>query len=210
MIGRSLSKTVIHTTRRAVAAAITTVGRERQRYKIEAGRTSLGACGERVVLSLPFILAGADGISVGDDTYVGPGAYISAVNTTVTIGRKVMLSPHVAIVAGDHNTSVLGRFMRDVYEKRETDDLPVVVSDDVWIGTRAIILKGVTIGRGAVVAAGAIVTRDVPPYAVVAGVPARLVHMRFDPEQIERHERELYGQVLTKGGARPDTPHHSL
>jgi maltose O-acetyltransferase len=209
MIGRSLVETATHATRVAATAAIATVGRGRQRYKIKAVRSSLGACGERVELSLPLILAGADSIFVGDDTYIGPGTYISAVNTTVTIGRKVMLSPHVAIIAGDHNTGVVGRFMRDVYEKRETDDLPVVVSDDVWVGTRAIILKGVTIGRGAVVAASAVVTRDVPPYAVVAGVPARLLHMRFDPEQIERHERELYGRVLSKCGAQSDPPHHS-
>jgi acetyltransferase-like isoleucine patch superfamily enzyme len=177
--------------------ATTAIGRERQRLKVEALRSSLGCCGERVVLSLPLILAGADTISIGDDTYIGPGAYISAVNTTVVIGRKVMLSPYVAIIAGDHNTAVVGRFMRDVYEKRETDDVPVTVSDDVWLGTRAVILKGVTIGRGAVVAAGAIVTRDVPPYAIVAGVPARVVRRRFDDAEMERHELALYGRVLT-------------
>lgn len=59
------------------------------------------------------------------------------------------------------------------------------VGHDVWIGARAIVLDGVTIGSGAIVAAGALVTSDVPPYGIVAGVPARLLKMRFDPVAIE-------------------------
>ena len=58
-------------------------------------------------------------------------------------------------------------------EKRADDDLGVVIDDDVWVGTRTIILHGVKIGRGAVIAAGAVVTKSIPPYAVAAGVPAR-------------------------------------
>jgi acetyltransferase-like isoleucine patch superfamily enzyme len=60
----------------------------------------------------------------------------------------------------------------------------VVVGNDVWIGTRAIILSGVTIGDGAIIGAGAVVTRNVPPYAVVAGVPAKVIRFRYTQEQI--------------------------
>ena len=60
----------------------------------------------------------------------------------------------------------------------------IIIGDDVWIGYRATILDGVTIGQGAVVAAGAVVTKNVPPYAVVAGIPARVVRKRFDEETI--------------------------
>jgi acetyltransferase-like isoleucine patch superfamily enzyme len=68
----------------------------------------------------------------------------------------------------------------------------LTIEDDVWIGYGAIILSGVTISRGAVVAAGAVVTRNVPPYAIVAGNPARPIGARFDPQQIKRHEALLY------------------
>lgn len=61
----------------------------------------------------------------------------------------------------------------------------VKVGNDVWIGARVMIKGGVTIGDGAVIAAGAIVTKDVPPYAIVAGVPAKIIHYRFDPHTIE-------------------------
>ena len=73
----------------------------------------------------------------------------------------------------------------------------MTVADDVWIGYGAIVFSGVTVGRGAVVAAGAVVTKSVPPYAVVAGVPARVVGARFTPDEIVRHETAIYGRVLT-------------
>jgi acetyltransferase-like isoleucine patch superfamily enzyme len=81
--------------------------------------------------------------------------------------------------------------MADVHEKRECDDEPIWIEDDVWIGTRAIVLKGVRLGRGSVVAAGAVVTHDVPAYSVVAGVPARVVSERFDAETLAQHEAIL-------------------
>lgn len=68
----------------------------------------------------------------------------------------------------------------------------VLIDEDFWIGTGAIILSNCHIGRGAVVAAGAVVTKDVPPYAVMAGVPARIIASKFSSEQIMNHERNLY------------------
>lgn len=131
-------------------------------------------------------------ISVGNDVFLGEGTHIQAAETTVDIGNKVMFGPNVSIVAGNHNTSLVGRFMKDVKTKRPQDDLPVRIEDDVWIGYRAIIGNGVTVGRGSIVAMGAVVTKDVPPYCIAAGVPARVLKTRFDLETILQHENELY------------------
>lgn len=130
-------------------------------------------------------------ISVGDDVSIGPGATLLSTESTIKIGNKVMFGPNVTIIGGDHNTSQIGRFMYDVHEKRPEDDLPVVIEDDVWIGCGAIILKGVTIGRGSIVAAGAVFNQDVPPYSIVGGVPARVLKYRFDEKQIREHESLL-------------------
>lgn len=70
-------------------------------------------------------------------------------------------------------------------------DAPVVIEDDVWCGANVTILKGVTIGRGSVVAAGAVVTKSFPPYSIIGGVPAKLIKMRFSPEEIVQHEALL-------------------
>jgi maltose O-acetyltransferase len=110
----------------------------------------------------------------------------------IRIGNKVMFGPEVMILAGDHNTSVVGQFMYDVSWKRPEDDRDVTIDDDVWIGSRAIILRGVVVGRGAIVAAGAVVTKNVPPYSMVGGVPARVLKFRWDVDTILRHEEMLY------------------
>lgn len=130
-------------------------------------------------------------ISVGEDVYVGPGACLIASQSYIDIGSKVMLGPNVTIIGGDHNIMILGRYMFDVNEKLPENDMPIVIQDDVWIGTGAIIMKGVTIGKGSVVAAGSLVRSDVPPYSIVGGVPARMLKMRFNAEEIEIHEKLL-------------------
>jgi acetyltransferase-like isoleucine patch superfamily enzyme len=130
-------------------------------------------------------------ISVGDDVYIGPGAYFSALKG-ISIGKGVMFGPRVSILGGDHNVELTGQPMFKNHEKRESDDLPVKICEDAWIGAGATILKGVTIGRGAIVAAASVVTRDVAPYAVVAGCPAKMMRMRGTVEQILAHELDCY------------------
>lgn len=108
-----------------------------------------------------------------------------------------MFGPHVFMITGGHRMDVIGRYMKDIRndEKLPENDQNIVVEGDNWIGANAIILKGVTIGKGAVVAAGAIVTKDVPPYAVVGGVPAKIIKMRFDMQSIRDHEKMLLNTI---------------
>lgn len=153
-------------------------------------RPAFRKIGRRVTFS-PFDHFSYATISLGDDVSISVGAHFSATESEIVIGNKVMFGPNVTIMGGDHNISRIGRYMYDVVEKLPENDLPVTIEDDVWVGTGAIILKGVTVGRGAVVAAGAVVVRDVPPYAIVGGVPARVLRMRWKAETIAEHERLL-------------------
>ena len=84
----------------------------------------------------------------------------------VTIGDHVMCGPNVSIITANHPLDAMARRRGDTVVK------PITIGNDVWIGTGAIILPGVTVGDGAVIAAGAVVKDDVPPYTMVAGVPA--------------------------------------
>lgn len=133
-------------------------------------------------------------IHVGDDVYLGIRPILVATRARIQIGSKVMFGPEVTIRGGNHTTEYVGRFMADIRddEKRPEDDRGVVVEDDVWVGTRAIILHGVTIGRGAIIAAGAVVAKNVPPYAIAGGLPARVLKFRWDVPTILQHEESLY------------------
>lgn len=147
-------------------------------------------CGRNVIFS-PWDRFSYETISIGSDVYIGPCAIFRASDSAITIGNKVMFGPRVTIMGGDHNFSVVGRCMFDVKEKTEDDDLPVYISDDVWVGACVTILKGVKIGRGAIVAAGALVIHDVPEYSIVGGVPAKVMRYRFSESEVFEHEKAL-------------------
>jgi acetyltransferase-like isoleucine patch superfamily enzyme len=109
---------------------------------------------------------------------------------SIELGAFTAVSPDVRIVAGgNHNSAHLGQYpfslmhSADVPERQKVER--VTIGSDVWIGTGAILIGDLTVGHGAVVGAGAVVTRDVPPYAIVGGTPARVIRMRHAPVVVE-------------------------
>lgn len=131
--------------------------------------------------------------AIGEDVYIGKGCLFVCSDAELTIRNHVMFGPNVTIVTGDHRTDIVGKFMSNVTvaDKLPENDLPITIEGDNWIGANATILKGVNIGRGAIVASGALVLKDVPPYSIVGGVPAKKIGMRFTDEEIKKHESEL-------------------
>lgn len=128
-----------------------------------------------------------DSVSVGDYVFINRNAHISA---NVQIGHFVQFGAYVSIVGGDHEVDVVGIPMR-FSNRAAMDEQLTVIEDDSWIGHGAILMAGVRIGRGAIVAAGSVVTKDVPPYAIVGGVPAKLIRSRFTEEQQAIHNLAL-------------------
>ncbi|HYI10638.1 MAG TPA: acyltransferase [Thermoanaerobaculia bacterium] len=108
-------------------------------------------------------------LTVGDHTFIGTGTEIDVLQS-VTIGAHTLIAPNVFITDHTHNTAAGARL-----DEQGSRSAPVVIGSDAWIGTRSVIMAGVTIGDGAIVGAGAVVTKDVAQNAVVAGVPARAI-----------------------------------
>lgn len=123
-------------------------------------------------------------IEVGDNVFMGLNTVI---NTTVpvNIGDNVMFGRSVTIMGGDHNISEVGTPMRFV--KTGGKNVPVKIEKDAWIGSNVIILKGVTIGEGAVVAAGSVVVKSLPPYSVCVGNPCKPKRLRFNDDDLQKH-----------------------
>lgn len=114
----------------------------------------------------------ADDLSIGDNSGIGVNSLISS---GVTIGNDVMMGPDCMIFTQNHSTTDTTAPM---WRQGFTEKRNVRIGNDVWIGARVIILPGVTIGDGAVIGAGSIVTHDVNPYTIVAGNPARVIRRR--------------------------------
>jgi len=163
-------------------------------------RRAFSRCGRHFIFD-PNGHYNFENIEVGNDVSIGDGAILLCSDSRIILGNKVMFGPKVTVIGGDHNTSQVGRFMYDVHEKRPEDDQDVVFEEDVWVGSGAIILNGVRVGRGSIIAAGAVVNKAVPPYTIVGGVPARRISRRFkDLETVLQHEEVLYpaGQRLSR------------
>jgi acetyltransferase-like isoleucine patch superfamily enzyme len=137
-----------------------------------------------------------DGIKIGDNVYIGKDVEIEC---NCDIGDYVLIANRVALVGRhDHDFRAVGfpvRFSPWIGSARYAGAArheKITVEPDVWIGYGAIVLTGVRIGRGAIVAAGSVVTDDIAPYAIVAGTPAREIGKRFaNPEDIAAHEASI-------------------
>lgn len=139
-------------------------------------------------------LKGLSNLSIGDFTSIPKGSTFYCTRAELHIGNKVIFGPKPTIITGDHRIDVIGKYIIDVTdeEKLPNQDAPVIIEDDVWCGANVTILKGVTIGRGSVIAAGAVVTKSCPPYSIIGGVPAHVIKRRFTDDEIILPEQQLH------------------
>lgn len=169
----------------------------------------------KIVLSKKFISHG-EWVYIGKNPrlwaphHIRLGNYVRLANSVhieanCTIGDYSGLSSRVSLIGRlDHNYKTVGvpfnfapfvgnRAMQGTYLQEEDE---VTIEEDVWVGHQSIILTGVRICRGTIVAAGSVVVRDTEPYSIVAGIPAKKVGERFKKEQIEIHERKIAGGIF--------------
>ena len=130
-------------------------------------------------------------IEIGDNVGIGYSCFFQC---DVKVGNNVLIGSNTVFInSDDHIYDTVGKLM---WESGRGDNYSIEVGDDVWIGHGAIILTPAKIGRGAIIAAGSLVKKDVPPYAIVGGLPAKVIKYRFSDEQIFEHESCLIERRL--------------
>ena len=150
------------------------------------------------MLHAPSSFVEVGGITIGDWVYIGPGARFSG-SGGLTIGSNVAIGPDVTILTSNHRMDDSDGW---IPFGPDVDRMPVHIADHAWVASRVVILPGVTVGEGAVVGAGSVVTKDVPPLAVVVGNPAREIRRRDEQAfaDAKAHQR-FWIRQLAEGGA---------
>jgi maltose O-acetyltransferase len=129
-------------------------------------------CGKEACIEPRAFFNSGRKVHLGDYSSIGEG---SKIRGTVKIGNHVMMGEDVIVISWNHEFS---RTDIPMTQQGFQTEKPIVIGDDVWIGSRAIILAGVTIGNGAIIGAGAVIAKDVPDWAVVVGNPGRVIRLR--------------------------------
>ena len=136
-----------------------------------------------------FYLGGASSIShdliAFDFSYIGPNCQIGP---KVKIGRYTMLANNVSIVGGDH---IFSDPKKPIIFSGRPILKDTIIGHDVWIGAFSIIKAGISIGDGAIIGSGSVVTKDIPEYAIYAGNPAKLIRMRFNDDEMAIHKKMI-------------------
>ncbi|MDP4132480.1 MAG: acyltransferase [Bacillota bacterium] len=141
------------------------------------GKLMLDECGRNVNIERKANFSSR--VKIGNDSGIGINSSIAGY---VTIGNDVMMGPECIIYTRNHEFK---RTDIPMHEQGFSEVKPVVIGNDVWIGGRVIILPGVHIGNGCIIGAGAVVTKDVPDYAIVGGNPAKVIKYRTDEQNKE-------------------------
>ena len=159
-------------------------------WNVYYGKCKIGFLGENVNIPYGINISGGVNIFIQDNVSIGTGAVFMATNAGITIKHNVVASHNLKIITGDHERRV-GTFCNTITEANKNHNLgldqPVVIESDVWIGMNVTILKGVTVGRGSTICAGAVVHRPIPPYCICGGVPAKVIRYRASECKISEY-----------------------
>lgn len=130
-------------------------------------------CGKDVVVKNHCYFGNGERLKVGARSQLGQNARLGG---EITIGNDVLMGPDIVMMATSH---AFDRIDMPINQQGETEEQPIFIGNDVWVGTRVIILPGVEIGSHSIIAAGSVVTKSFEPYSIIGGVPAKLLKKRM-------------------------------
>lgn len=153
--------------------------------------SDFGAIGKNCLISSDSVLVPRN-IFIDDFCIIQNKVNFISHKGKLIIKKYSVISSGCTIIPSTHLPCVGIPFYNQALEHIGDKDYNIIINEDCWIGANSILLPGCQIGRGAIVAAGAVVTKDVPPYSVVAGCPAIVIASKFSKEDIIKHEKAIY------------------
>lgn len=167
-------------------------------YTLENMRSRLGFYDKTAIFKLPDVCACPEKIFLYENTNIYEHAKF-IISPEGDNGKFIMMknsgsAEGLTVITGNHHREVGALFKELMYTRAADEDKDIIVEEDVWIGANVTLLAGVKVGRGATIAAGAVCTKSIPPYAIVIGNPAQVVGFNYTPEEIVQHEEKLYSQ----------------
>ena len=161
-------------------------------YVANCDRTKFGYIAKNVSLTPPLRIDNPKNVFLYGDNGLN-NANIMTTNARFIMKSHSGAAEGLRVTTGNH-AMIVGRFYRSITEEEKPKgyDRDVIVESDVWIGRNVTLLCGVTIGRGSIIGAGAVVSKDVPPYSISVGVPAKHIKFKWSIDQIIEHEMMLY------------------
>lgn len=165
-----------------------------RKYKEIKINEALGGGNRKI--AYPYVISGSNNIITEQPINIGVNATLYSTVAKLIIKKHFVSGPGLTIITGDHHY-IAGKYLDSLtdFDKIPENDQDVIIEEDVWCGANVTILKGVTIGRSSIIAAGSVVTKDIPPYSIAGGVPAKVIKQKWSDEDISLHEDFINGDI---------------
>lgn len=164
-----------------------------KRYIMPKRRNLFGHYGEYATIQTPCFITEPQSCYINDYSVIRYGLnIINTLNVSVQVGKYCVLGPNCTLITGNHaQTLGLPQIVGCMCHVNDYD-ASIEICDSVWLGANVTVLPGVKIGRGAIVGCGSLVNKDIPPYAVAVGTPAKIIATTFSIDEILKHEKVIY------------------
>ena len=161
-----------------------------ERDVINQMKVQLGFCDKNVTLHYPILVFNAQNVFLYENTNIYENSTILTVSAKFIMKKNSGAAQGLTVVTGNHSSETGVWFKELIHIADEEKD--IIVEEDVWIATNVTLLAGVKLGRGSIIGAGSVCRKNIPPYAIVIGNPAKIVGFKFTPTQVIEHELVLY------------------
>lgn len=168
-------------------------------YTLVDLRSRLGYYDKSALFKLPDVCACPEKIFLYENTNIYEHAKF-IISPKGEKGKFIMMknsgsAEGLTVITGNHHREAGRLFKELMYSRAADEDKDIIVEEDVWIGANVTLLAGVKVGRGATIAAGAVCTKSIPPYAIALGNPAKVIGFNYTPEEVVAHETKLYPEA---------------